>query len=166
MGNMKGVKRDFRALERRRMKASRLFEAGLSQSEVARRLKVSRQTTHRWHEAWRGSGAKALRAAGRAGRKPRLSVKQAAAVTTALVAGPRANRFGSDVWTLRRVLELVEKLTGVKYHIAYMGRLMRALGWSCQRPAARAKERDEKKIQAWRQATWQRIKKKPENRNE
>jgi transposase len=166
MGNMKGVKRNFGALERRRLRASRLFEEGLSQSAVARRLKVSRQTTHRWHEAWRTSGAKALRAAGRAGRKPRLSAKQVEAVTQALVAGPRANGFSSDVWTLPQVAELVEKLTGVTYHVAYMGRLMHALGWSCQRPAARAKEREEAKIQAWRQTTWQRVKKKPENRGE
>lgn len=166
MGNMKGVKRDFRGVELRRMKAVRLFEEGGSQATVARRLKVSRQTTHRWHAAWSASGKAALRSAGRAGRKPRLTAKQVAAVTAALIAGPRANGFGSDVWTLPRVTTLVEKLTGVKYHVDYMGRLLRRLGWSCQRPAARAKERDEEKIRQWRRQSWQRVKKKPGNRGE
>jgi len=45
MGNPAGVARDFEALEKRRMKAVRLLEmAELSQSEIARRLKVCRQT--------------------------------------------------------------------------------------------------------------------------
>jgi len=70
MGNPAGVKRDFEALERRRMEAIGLLEKrDLNQPEVARRLHVCRQTVSRWMDEFRGGGHKALRKAGRAGRK-------------------------------------------------------------------------------------------------
>jgi len=159
MGNPKGVKRDFEALEKRRMQAVRLFEQGVSQSEVGRRVRVPRQTTHRWYQAWRSGGKAALRQAGRAGRKARITEEQKGELVVALVAGPRANGFGSDVWTLPRVAQLVKRLTGVTYHPDHMSRLMKELGWSCQRPSARAKERNEAAIAKWRRGTWAGIKK-------
>jgi len=65
MGNPAGVKRDFEALERRRMEAIGLFEKGdLNQSEVARRLHVCRQTVSRWMDEFREGGHKALQKAG------------------------------------------------------------------------------------------------------
>ncbi len=73
MGNPAGVKRDFDALEKRRSAAVRLLNQGLNQSEVARRVKVVRQTVARWAKQYRQSGAAGLNKAGRAGRKPRLS---------------------------------------------------------------------------------------------
>ncbi len=42
------ARRDFGGLERRRMRAVRLFEKGETQSAVARRLDVSRTTAMRW----------------------------------------------------------------------------------------------------------------------
>src|SRR5947209_8677185 len=70
-------RRDFDELERRRMRAARLLHRGISQAEVARRVKVSRESVRRWANriAQQGDSA-ALRKAERAGRKPRLSGKQ------------------------------------------------------------------------------------------
>jgi len=70
MGNPRGVKRDFDALERRRLEAVKLLDKGLNQSEVARRLKVSHQTVSRWRKMVATGGAEALARAGRAGGKP------------------------------------------------------------------------------------------------
>ncbi len=72
MGNPKGVKRDFEALEKRRFEAMRLLDQGLNQSETARRLKVARQTVSAWRRQYRRQGPAGLRQAGRAGRKPLL----------------------------------------------------------------------------------------------
>jgi transcriptional regulator with XRE-family HTH domain len=67
MGNTKGVRRDFEALEKRRFKAIRLVEQGCSQSETARRLKVARQSVSEWLRRYRRDGEAGLRQAGRAG---------------------------------------------------------------------------------------------------
>src|SRR5205085_102165 len=70
MGNPAGVKRDFEALEKRRMQAIGLLQKNdLNQSEVARRLHVCRQTVSRWADEFKAGGKPALKKAGRAGRK-------------------------------------------------------------------------------------------------
>jgi len=56
MGNPAGVRRDFEALEARRMEAARLLRQGVSQSEVARRLEVHRQSVIRWARQLAQSG--------------------------------------------------------------------------------------------------------------
>jgi hypothetical protein len=57
----------------------------------------------------------ALAGAGRAGRLPRLSDQQVAEVGKALLAGPGANGFGTDLWALAGVADVIERLTGVLY---------------------------------------------------
>ena len=73
MGFPAGVRRDFKALEQRRMRAARLLEKGYSQSEVARRVGAHRQSVSQWAAELRQKGRTGLKKAGRAGRKPRLS---------------------------------------------------------------------------------------------
>jgi transposase len=68
-----GQCRDFKGMERVRLRAARMFEHGTSQAEVAHRLGTSRQNAHRWHRKWQQGGRAALRAAGRAGRRPKLT---------------------------------------------------------------------------------------------
>jgi transposase len=67
MGNPAGVRRNFDALEERRFEAMRLLDKGLNQSEVARRVKVARQTVVRWAQLYESEGQDALNKAGRAG---------------------------------------------------------------------------------------------------
>src|SRR5437667_10866315 len=92
-------RRDFRALELRRQHAARLFAGGRrTQGAIARLLDVSRQSVMRWYHAWRADGLTGLKAAGRAGRKPRLEPRQVAAVETALRRGPVAAGFPTNLW--------------------------------------------------------------------
>jgi transposase-like protein len=72
MGNPRGVKRDFVALEKRRFGAVKLFAKNLNNSEIGRRLKVSNQTVSRWRKEYQDKGNVALQRAGRAGRLPCL----------------------------------------------------------------------------------------------
>src|SRR5438034_9275350 len=84
MGNAAGVRRNFEELEKRRMAAARLLEQGVSQSEVARRLGVHRQSVIRWAHQFKRSGMRGLRKAGRAGRKPKLTTAQLQQIERAL----------------------------------------------------------------------------------
>ncbi len=153
-------RRDFHALERRRQQAARLFAAGTeTQAAIARRLGASRQSVLRWYQAWRTGGRGALRAAGRAGRKPRLTREELRRIETALREGPRAHGFRTNLWTLPRVARLIERLTGVSYHPGHVWRLLGALDWSLPRPAARAKERNEAAIAEWKTTRWPAVKK-------
>lgn len=164
MGNPKGVKRDFDQLEQRRLQASQLFDQGLSAAEAARRLGVHRQSTSRWRQDWQRGGRSALKKAGRAGRKPKLSEQQLADLEDALKAGPQAHGFATALWTTQRMARLIRQRWNVRYHSDHMCRLLQKLGWSCQRPTTRARQRDEAAIQRWKKSTWPALKKSPANR--
>jgi transposase len=159
MPTIRGALRDFAALEARRFQAARMFGRGASQARVARELAVSRMTAHRWYHAWRRKGRRALKAAGRAGRKPRLTRPQWVQLEAALRQGPGAHGFATNLWTLPRIAAVIARRTGVRYHPAHVWRLLQGLGWSLQRPARQARERDEAAIRHWRRQRWPQVKK-------
>lgn len=161
MGNPAGVRRDFDALEKRRLEAIRLVDKGLNQSEVARRLKVARQTVSRWVRTRRAQGTVALRKSGRAGRKPLLGGKERKRLEALLRSGPEALGYETPLWTCPRVADLIQREFGVCYHAGHVWKLLIALGWSPQRPVGRARERNEAAVRRWRKVEWPAIKKKP-----
>ena len=156
-----GKTRDHAEMEKRRKKAAKLFEKEVPAPEVARRLQVARQVAYRWKAAWDQGGSRALTSKGPAGPKPRLTPAQMDQVADALVAGPTAEGYKTDLWTLPRVATLIEELTGVRYHPGHVWRLLDSSGFSCQRPERRAVERDEKAIRHWKRVEWPALKKKP-----
>src|SRR5436305_11790034 len=95
-------RRDFEALRRRRMRAADMFGRGKRQAEVARALGVSAETASEWYRRWSEGGRAGLAGAGRAGRRPRVSDEQLAAVVAAPKRGPRAPAFQTASWTLAR----------------------------------------------------------------
>ena len=153
--------RDHGVMEKRRLKAAKLFDQGKGPSEVARVLKVRRQSAHDWQQRWREGGAAALRSKGAAGPKPKLSAAQQADLAAALVEGPEKHGHATAVWTLPRVAKLIEQRTGQEYHPGHVWRVLRGLGFSCQQPTRRAIERDEAAIAQWKRVGWPRLKKKP-----
>jgi transposase len=149
-------------MEDRRMRAAELFAEGVRQADIARELGVAHQTVSDWHAQWRQGGKEALRGAGRAGRRPKLSPEQLAEVEKALEAGAKANGYATDLWTLKRVTEVIARVTGVTYHPGHVWRILREqLGWTRQRPARRAVERDDEAIDAWVHTRWPKVKKVP-----
>ena len=156
--------RDHVALEQRRHKAGKLFAKDYSAPEVARRLGVARQVAYRWKHAWAQGGSLALASKGPAGPKSKLTAVQTQKVTGALLTGPAAHGYKTDLWTLPRVASLIEDLTGVGYHPGHVWRLLGASGFSCQRPERRAVERDEKAIRRWQRVSWPALKKRPANK--
>jgi len=153
-------KRDHAQLEQRRKRAAGMFDKGLSAPEVARRLGVARQVAYRWLETWQAGGTGALASKGPAGPKAKLTSAQIDQVLTALLAGPAAAGYKTQLWTLPRVAALIEKLTGVAYHPGHVWRILGSLGFSCQRPERRAVERDEPAIRHWQRVQWPDLKKK------
>ena len=146
------------------MEAARLLEKGYSQSEVARRVGARRQSVSQWARQLEQGGRRALKKAGRAGRKPRLRPEDLRRIEGGLKRGPEALGYETGLWTSWRVAHLIEQECGVKYHPSQARRILRQLGWSCQRPVGRAQERDEEKIRGWKRERWPEIKKKPKKR--
>jgi transposase len=149
-------------MERRRMQAADLFERDVSPAEIARQVGVSHQIVSDWRKAWRQGGREALRSAGRAGRKPKLSGEQLAAVEDALIRGAEAHGYANALWTLPRVAEVIARVTGVAYHPGHVWYVLRdQLDWTWQRPARRAVERNDEAIEQWIKKRWPQLKKAP-----
>jgi transposase len=145
-------------LEARRLRAAELFAAGVRQAEVARQLEVSAQAVSVWHRRWRAGGSQALLSRGPSGPAPRLSDAQLATVEQALLEGATSHGFVGELWTLERVAIVIERLTGVQHHPAWVWALLRhRLGWSVQRPRRRAAERDQAATDRWVKKRWPRI---------
>jgi transposase len=154
-------RRDFTALQERRMRAADLFEQGVIPAEVARQVGVSHQIVSDWRAAWRRNGRDGLRGAGRAGRLPKLSRDELDEVERELLKGAEANGYPNDVWTLQRAAEVIERVTGVSYHPAHVWSILRhELKWSWQRPARRATERNDAAVHQWVKKRWPQLKKR------
>ena len=160
MGNPRGVKRDFEALEDRRLKAAELLKKGWGQAEVAREVGVHRQSVSRWAAALESAGTRGLRATGGRGRRARLTAADLAKIEEALKRGPEVLGYETGLWTLARVAELIEQECGVHYHPGHIWKILRRMKWSVQRPVGRALERNEDNIEHWKRARWPKVKKR------
>ncbi|MGH8759814.1 MAG: IS630 family transposase [Burkholderiales bacterium] len=148
-------------LQQRRERALALLQDGYPPCDVASMLKVDRRSVRRWNAAYRQQGPKALQARPAPGRPPKLAARDKARLEKTLLKGAVATGFATDLWTCPRIAVAIAKQFGVHYHVDHIGRLMRALGWSPQKPARRAVERDEQAIANWVKSTWPGVKKTP-----
>jgi transposase len=146
---------------KRRVRAARLLLKGEKPAKVAELVGAPRQTVYRWLDVLREGGIEALREMSKGGRPSQLSLEHLAELREALLAGPMANGYATDLWTLKRVRLLIEKRFGVSYSDVHVWRILGAMGFSSQKPEKRAIERDEQAVLHWKKKTWPAIKKKP-----
>lgn len=156
-------KRDFKALEKRRLQGAKLLARGVSKSEVARQLGVTRQTVAAWEKRLEDGGKEALRRA-TLGRPRQLSAAQERELGKLIMAGALAAGYPTELWTLPRIGKLIAERFGVQYSTGHLWHLLRRMGFSCQKPEKRATQRDEESIVRWKRRTWPALKEKPRER--
>lgn len=145
---------------RRRIAAGLLGTRKYTLAEIAELLQVSLSSVKRWNLDFQRDGHDGLVAKPHPGPRSKLTDDQKMQLCDLLVAGALAAGFDSDLWTCRRVAELIGREFGVSYHFNHVGRLLHELGFSPQQPQRRARERDEAAIERWREEDWPRIKKR------
>lgn len=151
-------------LERRGRQAMALIDQGMRPAAAARALGTSRASVTRWRQTYEAGGQEAMEAKPHPGGSSRLTPGQRARLIRMLVQGPGQHGYRTELWTLARVAEVIAVTFGIAYHPSAVWHILRAMGWSCQKPARRARERDEQTIARWRQEDWPRIKKRPKKR--
>jgi len=145
-------------LEARRLRAGKLFARGWSASQVAKELGVTVQSASTWRHKWEEGGLPALHSTGSRGRPPKLSRKQLRELEKILLKGSTAQGYSTPLWTLERIRHVIRFHFGVVVCISQVSRLLHRMGWSRQKPARRAKERNEALIAQWLKRDWPRIK--------
>lgn len=154
----RGVKEE---LEARRFRAIALIREGVKACEVARMLGVTQGAISQWRSTHEAEGDAGLKARQHPGPKPKLSARQLSELPQVLLAGPGAHGFTTELWTLSRVADVIRRIFGVRYHPAHVWKLLRSLGWSCQKPERLARERNDELVEQWRREEWPLIKKGP-----
>jgi transposase len=114
----------------------------------------------RWSRAWVKRGRMDLEPLPR-GRPNRLTKAKLERIEKALMRGAQAHGFSSELWTLERVAQVIERVADVRYHPGHVWRVLRSLGWSLQKPTTLARERDEVEIARWKKAEWPRPRQTP-----
>ena len=150
--------------EQRRLQAMTLLDQGRSQSEVARHFGVTPAAVCQWVKAFQRDGPDALKAKSHPGAPSRLTDRQLKQLEQLLLRGPTQQGYSTQLWTLPRIVELIRKHFGVTYDPSGVWHILHRMGWSCQKPERRARERDEQAIAAWRKQDWPRIKKRSKKR--
>jgi transposase len=147
--------------EWRRLRAWDLKQEGWMQCDIAAALGVTEGAVSQWVSRGRTGGAAALRHRPPPGPSSRLTPQQRGQLPVLLAQGAETFGFRGDIWTARRVTELIRRQFGVQYHFNHVGNLLRAAGWSPQKPLRRASQRNEAAIERWRTERWPALKKGP-----
>ncbi len=114
-------------LERLRFRAVALLNAGYSPTVVARTLHVSAASVSQWKRVYGRDGPKGLKAKPHHGPKPKLNDRQRKKLAALLSKGPRKQGFSTDLWTLSRVAEMIQRQFGVTYHVSGVWYVLRGI---------------------------------------
>lgn len=144
-------------LERRRHRAIALLNDGYGVRETARIVGVTPGAVSQWRQAYETVGESALACKSVPGRPPKLTAKDRHKLERLLLQGPQRHGYGTALWILARVAQLIRKHLAVTYDLSGVWHVLRAMGWSCQKPERRARERDEQRIEQWHKHDWPRV---------
>jgi transposase len=146
-----GRKLDHKTLEQLRIRAVRQIEQGAHPDEVAAGLGMTRAAVYAWLAKYREGGLEALKARPVPGRPPKLSGAQLQRLYGLVVGNdPRQLRFAFALWTRAMVRELIRREFGVALSEVSVGRLLRKLGLSPQRPLYRAYQQNPEAVARWK----------------
>jgi transposase len=146
--------------EGRRLRAWELYQEGWKQSDIANALGVTQGAVSQWLKRGREGGVASLRHQPPPGATPRLSPAQREQLLKLLSQGAEFFGFQGDVWTQPRVAILIRDRFGVSYDPSHVGRILKASGWSSQKPVHRATQRNEETIRLWKEERWPQVKKR------
>lgn len=147
-----------RATNEERLRAVQLMELGRSVDQIVDILGVGRSTVFEWQKKYRQGGFAALSTKFASGRPTTLSDAQMAKLYTLIVGkDPRQYNLGFALWTREMVVELIWQQFGVRLSRVTVGRILRKLGMSPQRPLYRAYQADPEKVRAWKEETYPKI---------
>jgi transposase len=145
-----GRKLSHKTLEEIRIRAVKRVEAGESPETVIRALGFTRARIYEWIAKYREGGVEALKAKAVPGRPPTLDGRQMRWIRSTIVhKDPRQFKFEFALWTRGMVREVIRKQFGVRLSEVSVGRLLKKLGLSPQKPLRRAYQQDPEAVRRW-----------------
>jgi transposase len=149
---------DHKTLEEIRTRAVEQVQAGESPEDVIRTLGFTRSCIYTWLALYRAGGWGALRARALKGRPMKIQPQQMSWLYRTITGkSPLQYRFEFALWTREIVRMLLAEEFQLKLSLSSVGRLLKQLGLSCQRPLFRAIEQDPERVRRWLEQEYPRI---------
>ena len=137
-----------------------MLEQGYTKTEVANILGVAESSVYEWQSKYRAGGLAALSTKITSGRRRGLADKQLLQLYKWICGNPRQVQFDFGLWTRKIVRDLIAREFGISYTSQNVGKILKMLGFSPQRPAWQALERDPERRREWMEETFPAIKKR------
>ncbi|HWR10339.1 MAG TPA: IS630 family transposase [Rectinemataceae bacterium] len=148
------------ALEQIRITCVQRVEAGENPEEVIKSVGFERVCIYRWLSAYRMGGLEALRAKKLFGRPAKITGQQMQQLFQILANDtPLQHKFAFALWTCSIIREILKKKFGVHLSEVSIGRLLKKLGLTRQKPLFRAYQQDPEKVKVYLETEYPKIKK-------
>jgi transposase len=161
-----GMKSDARRLSPaaqealRRRAVAAIEEGHMTQAQAAKTFGVARKTVWLWMKAYRRGGEAALAARKRGPKRPRAKLLGWQAATVCNIIRdrhPEQIKLPFALWTADAVRRLIARRFGVKLSARSVRRYLKRWGFTPQKPARAAYERDPEAVRRWLEEQYPRI---------
>ena len=143
---------DHKTLEEIRIRAVEQVQEGESPENVIRSLGFTRSCIYTWLARYRAGGWGALKARALKGRPWKVRPAQMRWLYQTVVGkSPLQFRFEFALWTREMIRIVLREQFGLELSVTSVGRLLKQLGLTCQRPLFRAMEQDPERVRQWRE---------------
>lgn len=133
-----------------RRRCAVLHQQGWKQGAIAQALGLTQGWVSRTLTKYRQQGQDALAWRKPAGATAKLTTEQLAQLVEELNKGAEHHGFPGQVWTRPRVNEVIKRLFGVSYDPSQVGRLLKKVEWTRQKPQRKARQQDPQRVEQWR----------------
>lgn len=142
--------------------AIRLFEAGESRKCIAEMIGANYMVVCRWIKSWQDGGTEAVKL-GTRGRRPgekRLLTEPQELVLKKLLCdkSPEQMKLPFALWNRKAIQEVIWHMWRIKVALRTISDYMKRWGFTPQKPAKQAYERNPKAVQKWLDETYPKIK--------
>jgi transposase len=133
-----------------RIRAVQQVEAGESPETVIKALGFHRSCIYNWIARYREGGIDSLRTKQITGRPSKLKGHQIKKIYDIVTSkNPLQLRFEFALWTREMIRDLIRERFNVKLSLVSVGRLLKKMGLSPQKPLRRAYQQDKERIERW-----------------
>lgn len=137
-----------------------LYDSGkLTQQEIAQVFQVSQGLVSQIYARYRQNGFAGLQGSSAPGASTKLTGTQRERLGTLLDQGATAHGFEGERWTRKRVQRLIEHEFGVTYEVSSVGRVLREMGFSRQKPTRKDHRQKASEVTKWNATRLPEIKK-------
>ncbi|WP_229312252.1 helix-turn-helix domain-containing protein [Larkinella punicea] len=150
--------KDYEVLRRR---CVALWQEGWKQKAIAAALGLTQGGVSRTLTKFKQQGESALLYRKPTGAPTRLTKEQLTHLVEELEKGTLHHGFAGEVWTRKRINAVIEQHFGVSYNVSQVGRILKKVGWSWQKPQKKARQQNPQAVQDWRDERLPALKKSP-----